>query len=72
MKRFKITFVRNNKVFVRKANTGNDAINKLCDQYRWSARLKEYNKDGGSYWAVYLFDRDRDLECECPAFIEEL
>ena len=47
------------KKIVRKADTAQDAVEKLCDQYGWRCHLKQFDADTrGHEWAECAVDTD--------------
>ena len=59
MKKYRIQYTRNGHevTTTRKAERAQDAIESLCDQYKWRGKLSQYDADTrGQEWAEVYAD----------------
>lgn len=71
MNRYKLTY--GDKSVVRKAETAQDAVEKLCDQYGWGFKLNMYDADTrGLEWAECLADTNGGINYDRIIVAEKL
>lgn len=69
LKRYKLTY--GGKSVVRRAESADCAVDKLCDQYGWSNRLNLYDADTrGKMWARCYIDKDGGINYDTPIFAD--